>query len=223
MLQTLKTNPRAAWIGTCVVGIICGLVSGYTFEGSNSHVWLHYAGISSFFEVLIPAAFRVLMPGFSLGIGLALYFFLLGRASAVAAVSYTAAITFGYYVAIFAGYSAYTYLGISDYFGLSTEFFALPEMLIGFLTFASIIAIASAACFQSCRNGRLFLAMIGIGFLSVSLMTVLLTVSIGVWGVDPGGGMAFVLLFLSFEGPIAAIIGYGLFVMEQNAPRHEET
>ncbi len=35
VFQTLRTNPRAAWAGTSVVGVISGVVAGYTFELSH--------------------------------------------------------------------------------------------------------------------------------------------------------------------------------------------
>ena len=212
MLQTLRANPRVAWIGTCITGMISGVVSGYTlFDSvdlfSHKHLfWLEEMGRANFLQVL--------MPGLSLGIGLALYFLLLGRASTLRAVLYAAAITFGYYIAAGTGY----WWG----WNMPYKWHWLPY-LVGFSIFALAVAVASAALFQECRSARLFIGMVGTSVLSVTLIAELMSFVDNLVGLVERIGLngVHILLFVFFSGPIAAVIGYGVFLVEPKGSKHK--
>jgi hypothetical protein len=196
VFQTLRTNPRAAWAGTCVVGVISGVVAGYTFD-----IWT-----SNFFEAI--------SPGLSLGLGLGLYFFALGRATAVMAVFYAAAIAFAYYAAVRAGFWWYGLFGDWPYDTTAATLAA------AFFTFAAIIAVASAVSFRECRNAPLCLALIGISTFAGTLMYLLLFLVDEILGIDVDA-VAWSLVFVFLEGSIAAVIGYGLFLTKPNDSRKE--
>ena len=199
VFQTLRTNPRAAWAGTSVVGVISGVVAGYTFE------FLGFPSIS----------FERISPGLSLGLGLGLYFFALGRATVVIAVFYAAAIAFACYAAEWAGFWSY------DLFGDGPYHTTAAVMAGAFSTFAAIIAVASAVSFQECRNAPLCLALIGISTFAGTLMYLLVFLVDGIPGIDVDAAVAWSLIFVFLEGSIAAVIGYGLFLTKPNDSRKE--
>ncbi len=197
VFQTLRTNPRAAWAGTCVVGVISGVVAGYTFD-----FWT-----SNFFEAN--------SPGLSLGVGLGLYFFALGRATPVMAVFYAAAIAFAFYAAVRAGFWWYDLFGDGPYDTIAAALAA------AFSTFAAIIAVASAVSFRECRNAPLCLALIGISTFAGTLVYLLVGLAGEILGIYVDDAVGWGLVFVFLEGSIAAVIGYGLFLTKPNDSRKQ--
>jgi hypothetical protein len=192
----LRTNPRAAWAGTSVVGVISGAVAGYTFA-----FWV--------FDLI-----EWILPGLSLGVGLGLYFYVLGRATPVMALFFAAAIAFASFAAVWAGWWWYDLLG--DQYGNIAG-----EMVAGFSTFAAIIAVASAVSFKECRNASFCLALIGIGTFAGTLMHFLVALVGEILGMDVNDAVRWSLIFVFLEGSIAAVIGYGLFLAKPNDSRKE--